>query len=60
MGKSRMDQDILKVLYSEEEIAQRIRELGAQLYEDLKDKEPLFVSVLRRAFVFMADIVRAC
>src|SRR5699024_4198032 len=53
-------QDILKVLYSEEEIAQRIRELGGQLYEDLKDKEPLFVSVLRGAFVFMADIVRAC
>ena len=24
------------------------------------DKEPLFVSVLRGAFIFMADIVRAC
>ena len=60
METSRMDQDILKVLYTEEEINQRIRELGAQLYRDLKDKEPLFVSVLRGAFVFMADIVRAC
>jgi len=60
MNKSMMDQDILKVLYTEEEIAKRVKEMGAQLYEDLKDKEPLFVSVLRGAFVFMADIVRAC
>ena len=51
---------ILKVLYSEEEIAKRIEELGAQMYEDLKDRDPLFVSVLRGAFIFMADIVRAC
>ena len=55
-----MDQDILKVLYSEQEIARRIKEMGAQMFEDLQDKEPLFVSVLRRAFIFMADIVRAC
>jgi len=55
-----MDQDILKVLYSEQEIARRIREMGAQMFEDLQDKEPLFVSVLRGAFIFMADIVRAC
>ena len=60
MEKSMMDQDILKVLYTEEEIAQRIRELGDQMYEDLKDKDPLFVSVLRGAFIFMADITRAC
>ena len=60
MGKSRMDQDILKVLYTEEQIAERIREMGAQMYEDLKDKNPLFVSVLRGAFIFMADITRAC
>lgn len=57
---SMMDQDILKVLYTEEEIAQRVKEMGEQLYEDMKDKEPLFISVLRGAFIFMADIVRAC
>ncbi len=55
-----MDQDILKVLYTQEEIAARINTLGAQMYKDLKDKEPLFISVLRGAFIFMADIVRAC
>lgn len=55
-----MDQDILKVLYTEEEIAQRIKDMGAQMYEDFKGRDPLFVSVLRGAFIFMADIVRAC
>ena len=55
-----MDQDILKVLYTEEEIAQRVKELGVQLQEDLADKNPIFISVLRGAFIFMADIVRAC
>lgn len=55
-----MEHDILKVLYTEEEIKARVRDLGARMYEDLKDKEPLFVSVLRGAFIFMADIVRAC
>ena len=42
-----MDQDILKVLYTEKQIAARIESMGMEMYEDLKDKEPLFVSVLR-------------
>ncbi len=57
---SELNQDILKVLYTEEQIAARIAELGAQMYRDFKGKDPLFVSVLRGAFIFMADIVRAC
>ena len=57
---SKMEQDILKVLYTEEQIAQRIKEMGQQLYQELEGKNPLFISVLRGAFIFMADIVRAC
>ena len=55
-----MDQDILKVLYTEKQIAARIEAMGMEMYEDLKGRDPLFVSVLRGAFIFMADIVRAC
>ena len=55
-----MDQDILKVLYTEKQIAARIEAMGMEMYEDLKGADPLFVSVLRGAFIFMADIVRAC
>ena len=58
--KSEMTQDILKVLVTEEEIQNRIAELGAELYERFQGKNPLFLSVLKGSFVFMADLVRAC
>ena len=45
---------------SDEEIAARIKVLGEEMYADLREKDPLFISVLRGAFIFMADIVRAC
>ena len=57
--KSNMEQDILKVLYSEEEIRQRVQEMGEELYDRFVDKNPLFVGVLSGCFVFMADLVRA-
>lgn len=59
MAKSNMDQDILKVLLSEEEIKARVQELGDQLYDAFHDKNPLFVGVLKGCFIFMADLVRA-
>ena len=33
MHKSNMEQDILKVLYSEEELKKRVQEMGDELYE---------------------------
>ncbi len=59
MMKSNMEQDILKVLYTEEEIKQRVTEMGEELYERFADKDPLFVGVLNGCFIFMADLVRA-
>lgn len=59
MAKSNMDQDILKVLLTEETIKARIQELGDALYEQFADKNPMFVGVLNGCFVFMADLVRA-
>ena len=60
MAKSMMDQDILKVLYSEEQIKARVQEMGDILYEQFKDRNPLFLGVLKGSFIFMSDIVRAC
>ena len=45
MAKSMMDQDMLKVLYSEEQIRTRVREMGDTLYEQFKDRNPLFLGV---------------
>ena len=58
MAKSNMDQDILKVLLTEEEIKARVEELGSQLYDRFAGEDPLFVGVLNGCFIFMADLVR--
>lgn len=60
MAKSNMDQDILKVLYSQEQIKARVAEIGDALFEEFQGRDPLFLGVLKGSFVFMSDIVRAC
>ncbi len=50
--------DIERVILSEQDIADIVSRLGAQLSADYADKNPLIVAVLRGAFVFMADLVR--
>ena len=58
--KSEMEQDILKVLITEEELRGRIAELGEAIYDRFQGRRPLFLGVLKGSFVFMADLVRAC
>ena len=58
--RSEMDRDILKVLFSEEEIQQRVKELGEELYDKFEGKNPMFLGILKGSFAFMADLVRAC
>lgn len=43
-----------------EQIRERIREMGAALTEQYNGQMPLFVSILNGAFIFTADLVRAC
>ena len=54
-----MDADVERVLISEEEIKQRVAELGAAISADMAGKEPVFIGVLKGSFIFMADLVRA-
>ena len=54
-----MMQDIKEVWISEEELQQKVKELGAKISEDYKDKNLLMVSVLKGSVVFMADLMRA-
>lgn len=49
----------ISVLISEEKIAARIKELGAQITADYQGKELIMVCVLRGSFLFFADLVRA-
>ena len=53
-----MHDDILRVLYTEEELQKRVTELGAAIAEDYRGKNPFFLGVLKGSFVFMADLLR--
>lgn len=53
-----MEQDMQQILFTQEEVATRIRELAAEISRDYAGKAPLVVGVLRGCFVFMADLVR--
>lgn len=48
-----------KVLFSSEQIATRVKELGKELSEEYEDRKPVVISLLRGSFVFAADLVRA-
>ncbi len=53
-----LNDDILEVLLSEEEIRAKVAELGAQLTRDYAGKTPFFLGVLKGCYVFMSDLVR--
>ena len=50
---------VKRVVFSEEEIKNRVLELGRQISEDYKDKHPILISVLKGTLYFMADLTRA-
>ena len=45
-------------LISEQELKQKIKNLGQKISEDYKDKCPILIGVLNGAFIFMADLIR--
>jgi hypoxanthine phosphoribosyltransferase len=51
--------DVERVLLSEEQLAKRILEIGAEITADYAGKEILMIGVLRGAVLFMADLARA-
>lgn len=54
-----MDSVIKKILVTEEEIDEKVRELGREITEDYKDKDLMLVGILKGAVVFMSDLMRA-
>ena len=53
-----LEQDIERVLFSEEELKRRVAELGARINEDYAGKKLILIGVLRGSFIFVADLVR--
>ncbi|MEP7123104.1 MAG: hypoxanthine phosphoribosyltransferase [Byssovorax sp.] len=54
-----MTQTHVSTLLSTEQIAARVRELGAQITSDYEGRRLVLVSVLKGSFIFTADLCRA-
>ncbi|MFR3227012.1 MAG: hypoxanthine phosphoribosyltransferase [Blautia massiliensis (ex Durand et al. 2017)] len=54
-----MDQDIDHILVSEEQLREKVAELGARISRDYEGRDLLMVSILKGGAVFMADLMRA-
>lgn len=51
--------DNFKILISEDEIKQKIKETGKYISKEYRGKPLMFVCILRGAFVFMSDLMRS-
>lgn len=50
--------DIQEILLTEQQIAEKVKELAAQINRDYEGKEPVLVAVLNGAVVFLSDLMR--
>lgn len=53
-----MKEDIKQILYSEEIISEKIKEMGNQISKDYKGKDFLVVGILKGAVLFAADLIK--
>ncbi len=51
--------NLSKVLYTEDQIIARVKELGAQISKDYAEQDLILVSVLKGGIVFLADLLRS-
>ncbi len=54
-----MENNIQKILFTEEQIKNRVRQLGQQIQQDYQGKDLVFVGVLKGVVIFFSDLVRA-
>lgn len=53
-----MEKDIERILFSEEELQNKVNELAVILENEYEGKNPLMVCVLKGAMPFMADLIK--
>ena len=49
----------LEVLYTRQQIAEKVAEMGAQITRDLNEEKLVMVGVLKGAAIFLADLARS-
>lgn len=53
-----MMNDVAEILLTREQLQEHVKRIGGEISRDYADKNPILVSVLKGAFIFMADLVR--
>ncbi len=51
--------DMAEILFEEDQIQERVRELGQQITEDYAEGNLLVVGILKGAIIFLADLLRS-
>ena len=59
MDESHVQGDLVDILFTEEQIHARLRELAAEIEKDYEGKDLLIVGVLRGAVMVIADLARS-
>lgn len=55
-----MEPDIDHILITEQQLQDKVQEIGAQLAKEYRSDTPILVGVLNGAVMFISDLVRAC
>ncbi|AYF53814.1 hypoxanthine phosphoribosyltransferase [Clostridium botulinum C] len=53
-----MRNDIERVLFSEEELREKVKKMGREISEDYKGKDVILVGILKGSVPFMADLMK--
>ncbi len=53
-----MGEEQKEILYTQEQIKKRVRELAAKISKDYAGSELIIIGILKGAFIFMADLIR--
>ena len=59
MRDADISDDLVKILFTEEQISERVNELAVEIARDYEGKDLLLVGVLKGAVMVMADLARA-
>ena len=54
-----MNKDVEKILFTEEEIRDCVKEIGRQISEDYRGKELVVAVIMKGSLVFAADLIRS-
>jgi hypoxanthine phosphoribosyltransferase len=53
-----INRDIVKILFTSEQIQKRVKELADKISHDYANKQPTLISILRGSVIFLSDLIR--